>query len=129
MTIEEAIRDQDLLWSQIIAAPRELRTLALWAAIEIDRQRAKRANPTLAAMREAVPDQLMRDLVADGLRGVSEPRSLASTSGPSLSVPVPHGTGWQKDVGFPDRSRDFELMDNLVAGMIGGPNDTSKLRR
>jgi hypothetical protein len=125
MTIEEALQDMDLLLSQLIAAPRELRTLALWGLIEIDRQRAAQRNPTLAAMRAAVPDSLIRDIVADGLRGVSEPRSLASVP---PSAERPRGTGWQEHHGFPDRTRDFQLMDNLVAGMIGGPNDTSKLK-
>jgi hypothetical protein len=77
MTPLEALRDMDLLASQVIAAPPEIRALAWWAIIEIDRQRNARLNPTLAAMQQAVPDTLMRDLVNDQRRGVSEPSSLA----------------------------------------------------
>jgi hypothetical protein len=36
------------------------------------------------------------------------------------------GTGWQKDTGFPDRSRDFELMDAIVERHVGGPNSPVK---
>ena len=79
-------------------------------------------------MREAVPDSLMAGIVADSRRGVSDPRSIASAPGAPPPPERPKGTGWQVDVGFPDRSRDFEQMDAIVAGMVGGPNDTSRLK-
>jgi len=128
MTVIEALSDMERLATQVLAAPPELRALCWWAVAEIDRQKFARANPTLAAMREAVPDSLMAGIVADSRRGVSDPRSIASAPGAPPPPERPKGTGWQVDVGFPDRSRDFEQMDAIVAGMVGGPNDTSRLK-
>jgi hypothetical protein len=79
-------------------------------------------------MAAAVPDSLMRDLVADQRRGVSAPASIASVPGAPPAPERVRGTGWV-EAGFPDRTRDFERMDAIVAGMVGGPNDTSRLRR
>jgi hypothetical protein len=99
----------------------------MWALCEIDRQNAARRNPGLAAMVEAMPDRLMRDIVNDQRRGVASPSSLASKP----DAPQPEskkGTGWQEDHAFPDRTKEFELMDRMVASQIGGPNDTRRLR-
>jgi hypothetical protein len=69
-----------------------LKALGFWALCEIDRQRAANRNPTLAAMQAAMPDRLMRDIVADQRRGVAEPSSLAAT--PNAPAPAVRGTGW-----------------------------------
>jgi hypothetical protein len=78
-------------------------------------------------MAEAVPDRLLADIVADSRRGVTPPSSLASTPNAAPAEPK-KGSGWQEHVGFPDRSRQFELMDRIVESQVGGPNDTRKLR-
>jgi hypothetical protein len=126
MTLDEAFNSPDL-FDGLMAAPLSIRYIVFWAAVEADQKRFGQKYPVQTAMREAVPDQLMASLVADQRRGVSEPASLASKPGKVPYEPV-RGTGWQTDVGFPDRSRDFERMDRLVAGMVGGPNDVSKIR-
>jgi hypothetical protein len=127
MTPIEALQDMERLVKQVIASPPEIRTLVWWAVAEIDRQIAAKRNPTLHAMMEAVPPALMRDIVNDQRRGVAAPASMASTPDAPPS-PERRGTGWQQDHGFPDRSRDFELMDRIVESQVGGPNDTRKLR-
>ena len=127
MTVIEALSDMERLATQVLAAPPELRALCWWAVAEIDRQKFARANPTLAAMREAVPDSLMRDIVADQRRGVSAPLSMTATPGAPPPPEPQRGTGWVEPY-IPDRTNDFELMDRLVEGMVGGPNDTRKFR-
>jgi hypothetical protein len=88
--VAEALKNFDVLAQQICDAPRELKALAFWAIAEIDRLRA---NPTQRAMLEAVPDRLMRDIVNDQRRGVSEPSSMATA--PGARAPEPRGgTGW-----------------------------------
>ena len=74
-------------------------------------------------MTDAVPDELMRDIVEDRKRGM--------TRGwlPQLkSEPVHRGSGWQSPPKAEDGSRQFAQFDAMVAHMVGGPNDTSKLR-
>src|SRR6516165_2600567 len=127
MKLVEAISDMKRLAAMTDASPPEIQCLVRFALIEIDRQRFARRNPTLAAMREAVPDSLVRDLVADQRRGVSSPSSLAELRDQKRDQPR-RGTGWQQDTGFRDRSRDFELMDRIVESQVGGPNDTRRLR-
>lgn len=126
MTIEEALHSPDLLQG-LMAAPTSVKRLVFWAIWEIDKQRAAKRNPTLAAMREAVPDSLMRDIVADQHRGVSAPLSMTATPGAPPPPEPQRGTGWVEPY-IPDRTNDFELMDRLVEGMVGGPNDTRKFR-
>jgi hypothetical protein len=126
MTIEEALHSPDLLQG-LMAAPPSVKRLAFWAIWEIDKQRAAKRNPTLAAMREAVPDNLMRDIVADGRRGVASPSSMTATPGAPPPPEPQRGTGWLESH-FPDRRNDFELMDRLVESQVGGPNDTSRLK-
>jgi hypothetical protein len=128
MTPLEALQDMDLLVRQVMAAPPEIRTLAVWAVAEIDKQIAAKRNPTLHSMMQAVDDRLMAGIVADSRRGVSQPASLASRPDAPPPPERPKGTGWQDDIGFPDRSRDFEQMDAIVASQVGGPNDTSRLK-
>ena len=122
----EAVHDMERLCSQWIASPPEIKCLVLFALAEIDRQRAASRNPTLAAMMNAVPNKLMAEIVNDSRR-VSAPSSLASTPDAPPQEPR-RGTGWREDRGFPDRSREFEMMDRIVESQVGGPNDTRKLR-
>jgi len=77
----------------------------------------------LDAMVAAVPDNVMKDIVADASRGLA-PRSMI----PPARSPSPKGTGWVQDRGFPDRSREIELVDRMVEHFVGGPNETSRLR-
>jgi hypothetical protein len=126
MTIEEALHSPDLLQG-LMAAPTSVKRLAFWAIWEIDKQRAAKRNPTLAAMREAVPDSLMAGIVADSRRGVSEPASMTATPGAPPPPERPRGTGWAEPY-IPDRTNDFELMDRIVESQVGGPNDTSRLK-
>jgi hypothetical protein len=116
------------LYSQWAASPLEIKTLVLFALAELDRQRAALGNPTLAAMRAAVPDRLMADIINDQRRGVSAPSSLASTPGaPPPSEPV-KGTGWVEPV-VRDRTNEFALIDRMTEALAGGPNDPHMLRR
>jgi hypothetical protein len=126
MTLDEALHSPDLLQG-LMAAPTSVRRLVLWAMFEIDKQRAAKRNPTLAAMREAVPDSLMVEIVADSRRGVASPSSMTATPGAPPPPEPQRGTGWVEPY-IPDRTNDFELMDRLVEGMVGGPNDTRKFR-
>jgi hypothetical protein len=127
MTVEEALIAPDLLQG-LMAAPPSVRRLVFWAVFEFDKQRAAKRNPTLAAMREAVPDSLMAEIVADSRRGnVPAPSSMASTPGAPPPPEPQRGTGWVQPH-IPDRTNDFALMDRLVEGMVGGPNDTRKLK-
>jgi len=126
MTIEEALHSPDLLQG-LMAAPTSVKRLAFWAIWEIDKQRAARLHPTVTAMRSAVDDRLMAEIVADSRRGVSEPASMTATPGAPPPPEPQRGTGWVEPY-IPDRTNDFELMDRLVEGMVGGPNDTSRLK-
>jgi hypothetical protein len=97
MTVIEALSDMERLATQVLAAPPELRAPCWWAITEIDRQKLARANPTRAAMKMAVPDALVRDLVNDQRRGVSAPASMASTPG----APTAEGNGLADGYWFP----------------------------
>ena len=72
-------------------------------------------------MAEAVPDTVIRDLVGDVRRGDAH-RIVPQSPSPE------RGTGWAPDTPFPDRSREFELMDRIVESQVGGANDTRKLK-
>jgi len=78
----------------------------------------------VAEMAKAVPDDLMRDIVKDLRSGPGVPGWLP----PPKSEPVVRGTGWQSLAKPEDRSRQFAMFDQMVDAMVGGPNDTSKLR-
>jgi hypothetical protein len=127
MTPLEAVQQHmDAVREHIQTCPEEVRALIIFAVAEIDRQLATHRNPTLAAMREAVPTSLVRDLVNDQRRGVASPSSLAAKP----DAPMPEqkkGSGWV-ETSFPDRTNQFELIDRMVASQIGGPNDTRRLR-
>ena len=126
MTIEEALHSPDLL-EGLMAAPPSVRRLVFWAVFEIDKQRFAKANPTLHSMMQTVDNQLMAGIIADQRRGVCEPASLTTTPGAPPPPEPQRGTGWVQPH-IPDRTNDFALMDRLVEGMVGGPNDTRKLK-
>src|SRR6516225_1131673 len=54
-------------------------------------------------MAKVVPDDLVRQIVGDSMRKAPPPT-------PPVEE-VQRGTGWQDETPFPDRSREFELMD------------------
>ena len=112
MTPLEALQDLEKLHQQLMAAPPELACLAWFGICEMDRQRAAARNPTLAAMRGAVSDQLMRDIVNDQWRGVSAPASMATTPG-ARPEPPRGGTGWidPAPLGPPPR---VAIMDRMM---------------
>jgi len=70
-------------------------------------------------MTRTVDDKLILDIVNDLRRGPGEPGWI-KRDGPS--EPVVRGSGWTKPTEFPDRSRQFEVFDEMVARMVGGPN-------
>src|SRR6516162_8441298 len=75
---------------------------------------AKMSMPPSAVweMVKAVPDSVMRDIVGDARRA-----SQAATRTPPQNVE--RGSGWLNEVKFPDRSRQFELMDRIVESQVG----------
>jgi hypothetical protein len=82
-------------------------------------------NSAVAEMAKAVPDDLMRDIVNDLKHGPGVP-GLLPPSKPG--EPVQRGSGWRSPPKPEDRSRQFAMFDQMVDAMVGGPNDTSKLR-
>jgi hypothetical protein len=72
-------------------------------------------------MTDAVPDELMRDIVEDRKRGMT-PGWLPQLK----SEPVHRGSGWQSPPKPEDRSRHFAQFDAMVAAMVGGPNEPVK---
>jgi hypothetical protein len=70
-------------------------------------------------MAKAVPDDLIRQIVADNIR---------KSSPIPPDPPVQRGTGWTDEPKNRDRSREFELMDRIVESQVGGANDTRKLK-
>jgi hypothetical protein len=122
LTPEEALLSPTLI-ADLIATSPAVRCLAFSMIVELDRRRAAARNPTLAAMMQAVPDQLMRDIVNDSRRGVAPPSSLAAKPD---APQAKRGTGWQEHHAFPDRTKDFELMDAIVASQVGGPNNVRR---
>ena len=77
------------------------------------------------AMTDAVPDQLMADIVNDLRKGPGEPGWLPPSKSGGAMV---RGSGWQSPPKYENRSRQFAMFDQMVDAMVGGPNDTSKLR-
>ena len=87
----------------------------------IDYTENMRMPPSAAwEMAKVVPDALVREIVGDSMRKAPPPS-------PPVEE-VQRGTGWQDDTPFPDRSREFELMDRVVESQVGGPNDTRKVK-
>jgi hypothetical protein len=75
----------------------------------------------VAEMCRAVPDSVLADIVGDARRASQAvPRTPA--------VDVERGTGWTDEPKNRDRSREFELIDDITKAMVGGPNDTRKLK-
>ena len=75
----------------------------------------------MKALVNAVPDALMRELRSDALK----PNPV--TQGPNPQpTQVKRGSGWVSERGFPDRTKEFELMDRIVASQVGGPNEKVK---
>jgi hypothetical protein len=77
-------------------------------------------------MAKAVPDELVRAIVSDLRNGPGEPGWLKPRG------PVPMGEkgsgGWAGPPKAEDPMKRFEVFDRMVAGLIGGPNDTSRLK-
>ena len=69
-------------------------------------------------MAEAIGNDVLADIVADNQR----PQRLKS-----VKEQVERGSGWIEPK-VEDRSRDIETVDRIVEAMVGGPNDTSKLK-
>jgi hypothetical protein len=75
-------------------------------------------------MVKAVPDELVRAIVSDLRKGPGEPGWMK----PREPVPVAErGSGWAGPKPE-DPTRRYAMFDQMVAGLVGGPNDTSKLR-
>src|SRR5262249_54606200 len=76
------------------------------------------------AMVDAIDDKTMRAIV-------EEQRHRPEPSGwlkPGPSEPVVRGTGWAPTPKPEDRSRQFQMFDDMVNYWAGGQNDTSKLK-
>jgi len=85
----------------------------------------------MQAMIDAVPESVMRELRADARKPnpVTQASSSPISTSSSAQEPQPpreRGTGWVPERGFPDRTKEFELMDRIVKNMVGGPNDPVK---
>src|SRR6516162_9891938 len=109
-TMEEKIAD---LERQIAAHKEELARLRgephksvsnkSWQPIDYTEN--MRMPPSAAwEMAKVVPDDLIRQIVGDSMRK-------APPTPPPAEPVQERGTGWQDDTPFPDRSREFELMD------------------
>ena len=77
------------------------------------------------AMRAAVPDQLMADVVREQRHGPGQPGSWAKEPD-APKQPVVRGSGWSKPLSESTNPRQTEMFDNLVAHMVGGPNSPVK---
>ena len=77
----------------------------------------------IADMEKAVPTDLVQAIVQDNRRS-----SLPGWLPPPKTAPVERGSGWQSPPEPEDRSRQFAMFDQMVDAMVGGPNDTSKLK-
>jgi hypothetical protein len=76
-------------------------------------------------MVKAVDDKLMRDIVNDLRKGPGVPGWLPPRE--PVQVP-PKGSGLAGGPKPEDPTKKYEMFDQMVAGLVGGPNDTSKLR-
>jgi hypothetical protein len=77
----------------------------------------------ISDMAKAVPDQLVREIVADLRSGPAVPGSIVPT--PRESEPVKRGSGWIEPKNE-DRTRQFAVLDEIVAALAGGPNSPVK---
>lgn len=87
--------------------------------VKAEEARRKGIEPWMRDMIDATPDSLLRDIVRDNRR----PASLPGIAG----EPVKPGGGWVETKAA-DRRNEIKLVDAMVNAMIGGPNDTSKLK-
>ena len=87
---------------------------------------------TLRAMAGVVPDinRGAFDAAAHARsKGPGEPGGFGPQREPPRNVePVKRGSGWIEPAKFPDRTKQFERFDDMVGNLIGGPNDTSRLK-
>jgi hypothetical protein len=83
------------------------------------RARRMGIEPWVLEMSEAVPTELIREIVADNRKPPTLPIVPAESPKP--------GSGWVEPR-VEDRSREIEMVDRMVEHMVGGPNDTSKLK-
>jgi hypothetical protein len=74
------------------------------------------------AMVDAVPDRLMNELRSDAMK----PNPITGGPNPQPQPQSVRGSGWVSERGFPDRTKEFELMDRIVASQVGGPNEKVK---
>jgi hypothetical protein len=79
-------------------------------------------HSAVADLEKAVPTALVQAIVQDNRR-----TSLPGWLPPSKSG-VERGSGWAATPKPEDRSRQFAMFDQMVDAMVGGPNDTSKLK-
>ena len=86
-------------------------------------QRSILPQSVVTEMVTAVPDKLMAEIVGDFRNGVAQLSSL-SKSEPTRPV----GSGWAEPPKARDRTNELRMFDQMVDAMVGGPNDTSKLR-
>jgi hypothetical protein len=76
----------------------------------------------MKAMIDAVPESVMQGVRADAFK----PNPVTSSPNPQPTSQVRRGSGWVSERGFPDRTKEFELMDRIVASQVGGPNEKVK---
>jgi hypothetical protein len=79
-------------------------------------------SSAVTEMTKAVPDELLRDIVEDRHR-----TNVPGWTKPEGGKPVVRGSGWQEPRNE-DRTRQFQVVDDIVNYWAGGPNDTSKLK-
>jgi len=90
------------------------------AAVREAEARRRGIEPWQLEMAEAVPSDLVADIVGDQRKGISAPSSVT----PSRDV---RGAGWVEPRSLGPMPHS-ELIDRIVEAQIGGPNDTSKLK-
>jgi hypothetical protein len=76
-----------------------------------------------SAMQAMIDVSVTSGIAADAFK--PNPMTVGPNPQPQ-SQPAQRGTGWIEERGFPDRTKEFELMDRIVKKMVGGPNDPVK---
>jgi len=80
-------------------------------------------DSAVQAMADAVPDQLVRDIVRDLGKGVAPPSGLTKEE---RRGPVRRGSGWQTPRDQYRSPHESAVFDELVSHFVGGPNDPVK---